>query len=210
MNLLSIDHLDLRELINAFNQGKIICLPTDTIYAISSDAANELAIKKIYQIKHRPMEKTLSIFVSDINMAQDYVRFSSKQLQFIQKIWPGPMTIISEVSNHFRLPSILIKNNKVALRVPDDPLIQYICKEIKRPIIATSANVSSEVYDNDYHIIQRTFSNYVDIIIEQSSTIKDNNKKPSSIIEFTNNSFKVVREGNITFEQINRYFDNHL
>ena len=205
MNLLNIDYIDLRELINAFNQGKIICLPTDTIYAISSDATNELAIQKIYQIKNRPMEKTLSIFVSDIDMAQDYVQFSSRQLQFIQKIWPGPVTIISEVSNRSRLPSILIKNNKVALRVPDNRLIKHICREIKGPIIATSANVSSEIYNNDYYTIERIFSDYIDIIIKKSSAMKDNNKKPSSIIEFTGNGFRVIREGNMTFEQINRY-----
>lgn len=207
MKILSIEHVNLRVLTNDIALGKIICLPTDTIYAISSDATNELAIQKIYQVKNRPISKTLSIFVSDINMAQEYIIFSLKQLQFAKKIWPGPITIISQVLNNLKLPSILINNNKVALRVPNNIFIQNICKQLNRPIIATSANISSQIYNNDIIALKRIFSNYVDTLITTPHSARNNNKKPSSIIELTSSGFKVVREGKLTSKQISKVFE---
>ena len=200
-NILNINNLE--EIIENFSKGKIICIPTDTIYAISSDATNESAIKKIYQIKHRPLNKTLPIFVSDITMAQDYISFSSKQLAFVQKFWPGALTIVSKIEHSIKLPSILINKKKLAVRMPKNRLIQNICRRLNRPIIATSANISSHPNSKNCTEIKQIFTNAVDMIVE-SSLLKDNNDQvPSTIIELTNNNqFQILREGGITSEEL--------
>ena len=86
--IFSQDNLD--EIINAFSQGKVVCIPTDTVYAISCDATNIDAIKKIYQIKERALNKTLPIFVADVEMAKAYVKFFSKELRLIENFGLEP------------------------------------------------------------------------------------------------------------------------
>ena len=188
---------NLKEITDAFSKGKIVCLPTDTVYAISCDATNNKAIQHIYNIKKRAFSKPCSIFVSDINMAMKYVRFRSKELLFAKKFWAGPLTIIlQQVENH-NLPSILVQNGKVGIRIPDKALIREICANINKPIIATSANISSKPNINSVDGIEKEFGDKVDAIVANDHNSQ--NLIPSTTVEFINDDYyKIIREGKIS------------
>ena len=127
--VLSQDNLE--QICSAFDQGKIICIPTDTIYALSCDATNIEAIQKIYKIKQRPLDKTLPIFVADIKMAESYINFFRKELALAKIFWPGALTLASKIKDDCKnIPNVLINNKKIAIRVPKSKLIQSICKYI--------------------------------------------------------------------------------
>ena len=187
----------IKEIVGAFSQGKIVCLPTDTVYAISCDATNNKAIQRIYSIKNRALNKPCPIFVSDINMAMKYVKFHSKELLFAKKFWAGPLTMILQQVTSNNLPSVLIKNGKIGIRIPDKALIREICANINKPIIATSANISSKPNINSMDGIEKEFGGKVDAIVTN-----DNNPQnliTSTIVEFINNdSYKIIREGRIS------------
>lgn len=195
---------NLEEIANAFSQGKIVCIPTDTIYAISCDATNIEAIKKIYQIKKRPLDKTLPIFVADIEMAKEYVEFFSKELELAKILWPGALTLVSKINNQ-KLPKILISKNKIAVRMPKYRLIQNICKVISKPIIATSANLSSHAAIDNVEEIMKIFHSKIDYIVEDFCMNKKNDLTPSTIIEFTNkDQFKIIRAGKIPIDKFSK------
>jgi L-threonylcarbamoyladenylate synthase len=198
----SQDNLD--KIINAFSQGKVVCIPTDTVYAISCDATNIDAIKKIYQIKERALNKTLPVFVADIQMAKAYVKFSSKELKLIENFWPGALTLVSKVlDNNQKIPNILINKDKIAVRTPDHKLIQSICKSINKPIIATSANISSQSSVNSTEDIIKIFLNKVDYIVQDSALCKSNDLTPSTIVEFiSEDKFRLIREGKISKSEL--------
>lgn len=194
--IFSQDNLD--EIINAFSQGKVVCIPTDTVYAISCDATNIDAIKKIYQIKERALNKTLPIFVADVEMAKAYVKFFSNELRLIENFWPGALTLVSKVLDNQKIPRMLINNNKIAVRTPDHKLIQSICKSINKPIIATSANISSQSSINNIEEVIKIFLNKVDYIVEDSTLRKSNDLTPSTIIEFIKeDKFRILRDGKV-------------
>ena len=191
----------LKEIANAFCEGKIICLPTDTVYAISCDATNNEAIQHIYDIKQRALNKPLSIFVSDINMAIEYAKFHPKELLFAKRFWSGPLTIIVQKAENISLPPVLVKNGKVGIRVPDKRMIQKICAGIKRPIIATSANISSNPNINSVCDIEKEFADKVDIIVQDDNNLQD--LTVSTTIEFIgNNSYQIIREGRISKSEL--------
>ena len=116
---------NLEKIVEAFSKGKVVCIPTDTIYAMSCDAMNVDAIERIYQIKKRDLNKTLPVFVADIEMAKEYIKFFSKELALAEVFWPGALTFVSEVNNQ-KIPKILINKNKIAIRVPKCKLIQKL------------------------------------------------------------------------------------
>ena len=199
--MFSQDNLD--EIVNAFSQGKVVCIPTDTVYAISCDATNINAIKKIYQIKERALNKTLPIFVADVEMAKAYVKFFSKELKLIENFWPGALTLVSKVLDNQKIPNMLINNNKIAVRTPDHKLIQSICKSIDKPIIATSANISSQSSINSTEEVIKIFLNKVDYIVEDYTLCKSNDLTPSTIIKFIKeDKFRILREGKVSKSEL--------
>jgi L-threonylcarbamoyladenylate synthase len=200
--VLSQDNLE--EICSAFNQGKIICIPTDTIYALSCDATNIEAIQKIYKIKQRPLNKTLPIFVADIKMARLYADFYKKELSLADKFWPGALTLVSRIKNtHKNLPNLLKNNQKIAIRVPKNKLIQSVCQSINKPIIATSANISNQKNINSLKEIIHVFGYKIDYIVKNPDSSQHNNLTSSTIIEFINDEkYKILREGRISKIQI--------
>ena len=200
------DTYNINEIVNYFRENKIVCLPTDTVYAMSSNATSIDTIKKIYRIKQRSLEKPLPIFVSNINMAQQYVNFSLRQLKFIKKFWPGALTVVTRVLNNTCIPSLLVSKNKVALRIPNSILIQNICKKLNKPIVGTSANLSSESSINNFTTMKRKFNSSVDVIVKDINAIVNINTMSSTIIELIDDdNYKILREGPIKAEELYNY-----
>jgi L-threonylcarbamoyladenylate synthase len=200
--ILSQDNLE--KIVDVFSEGKVVCIPTDTIYAMSCDAMNVDAIKRIYQIKKRDLDKRLPVFVADIEMAKEYIKFFPKELALAEFFWPGALTFVSEVNNQ-KIPKILISENKIAIRVPKCKLIQSICKSIDKPIIATSANVSLQSSIICADEIIKNFHHKVDCILEDFNNNNKNDLTPSTIIEFIKeDKFKIIRTGKISEDELNK------
>ena len=132
-------------------------------------------------------------------MALKYAKFSSKELLFAKKFWSGSLTIILSIVENNNLPPILVKNGKIGIRIPDKELIKNICASIKKPIIATSANISSN--PNINCVCEKEFANKVDIIVQDDNNLQD--LTVSTTIEFIgNNSYQIIREGRISKSEL--------
>ena len=193
---------DLAVIASKFSQFKIICIPTDTIYAISCEATNINAVKKIYSIKKRSFSKTLPMFVSCVNMAQKYINFINAELKIARLVWPGAITFVSKLRNN-QIPGLLIQKNKIAIRVPKCNLICNICRYINKPIVATSANISSRPSISKMKELIESFYNKVDCIISNNLKLRDNNVTSSTILEFIKkDKIKILREGRIKTNEL--------
>ena len=108
--------------------GGLVGLPTETVYGLAADAANEAAVAKIFSAKGRPSEHPLIVHVSDSLSAS---RFASQIPEFAQKLmdtfWPGPLTLILP-----RRPEIAAAaaggQNSVGLRCPSHPVALALLK----------------------------------------------------------------------------------
>ena len=200
---------NLEEIVAAFNDGKIVCLPTDTVYAISCCATNFEAVERIYAIKKRDRNKPLPIFVSSVEMATYYVEFSEEALTFANRFWPGALTIVAKKKDDCDISHMAANNGKIAIRVPNNELIRDICAKLNAPIIATSANISSNPSIISSEEIKRQFSGEVDLIVKEDCVSKSNDLTPSTIVEFINDKdYIVVREGKISKTELS--FNGYL
>ena len=88
------------DIINTLKDGKLVIMPTDTIYGIIGDATNEDVINKVYEVKERPHDKPLLILVSNLSMLHELVTEIPKETEkIIKKFWPGPLTILFKKSS---------------------------------------------------------------------------------------------------------------
>lgn len=171
---------DIDNCLNTLLAGGIILYPTDTIWGIGCDATNTNAIQKIYKLKKREEKKSLIILVNDETMIREYVKFPSPEmLSFISQA-QNPTTAI--FNNAINLPDKLInEDGTIAIRIVGDNFCNELIRQLKNPMVSTSANLSGEKSPENFNSISEDIKEGVDYIVQyrQEDLTK---KSPSSII----------------------------
>ncbi len=143
------------------------------------------------------------ILVSDIDMVNEYVAFlSSLEKDIIKKYWPGPLTIILKKKNISDIVTASL--DEIGIRLPDNESLQELIKKIGRPIIATSANISSKETINEIKWLEDSIAKNVDYIY--NGGLIEN--QSSTIIKVINDKIKIIRSGDISKKIIDDYKDN--
>ncbi|MCK5510203.1 threonylcarbamoyl-AMP synthase [Candidatus Parcubacteria bacterium] len=197
--------MDIDFIADKLRQGKVVVLPTDTIYSLHCIATNKKAIEKIYKIKKRNKKCPLLVLVKSYCMLHDYSFVFKEQERYIRSIWP-PTTRLAQDKNYLykKKPTTFIlkareklpkeirgKDNSLAFRLPKDDFLIKIIIRLNIPLISTSFNISGEEYNENFLLKFKEFSLNPDIIVDSG---KSKNIKGSRIINIINiNNIKVIR-----------------
>jgi len=132
----------MRNVIQAFKEGKIVAFPTDTVWGIGCILSNE-CIGKLYKIK-KGRKKPFVMFIPDESWVREYARKSGKNIHsLLESYWPGPLTVILRAKKG--APKRLISaTGGIAFRIPAHKELLSVIKELNAPLITTSANLSGE------------------------------------------------------------------
>jgi len=180
-----------------FHAGKIFIYPTDTIYGIGGNPFDENVVRRIADIKGRNEKKQYIWLLSDFENLMNYVEITSEiYLDFLQKIWPAPVTVILNLNERTKE---ITNQDTIAVRIPQNDFCLKLLKEISRPLISTSVNRTGENPLNEIDKIVNNFLPDVDAIIFYSETTE---KISSTIIDLTSKQPKLVREGSIKFVEL--------
>jgi L-threonylcarbamoyladenylate synthase len=145
--------------------GKTLLYPTETIWGLGCDAHNEKAIEKIYQLKARPTEKKFILLVDSFDMLKTYVREIPQKAARLIDHYEKPLTVIYDINETAGLPPMLInEDNTVAIRLTRDPFCAALVKELGRPIVSTSANLSGEAFPTCFAEIHSQLKSGVDVV----------------------------------------------
>jgi len=185
-----------------YKTARIFIYPTDTIYGIGGNPFDASVVKRIADIKGRDENKQFIWLISDFQNLLNYVEvYSENHLEFLQSVWPGPVSVIL----HLNERTIKITGlDTIAVRIPDDKFCQTLLKEIRQPLISTSVNRSGQEALNEVEQIIKNFSNVVDAIIFYSNPII---RKSSTIIDLTSEKPKLIREGSVKFVELLNNFN---
>ena len=182
------------DIINTLKDGKLVIMPTDTIYGIIGDATNEDVINKVYEVKERPHDKPLLILVSNFSMLHELVTEIPKETEkIINKFWPGPLTILFKKSS--KVSDALTANSSlVAIRMPNDKRLLNIMNHLNRPLISTSANISSHDAITNPNQLEEKMKEKIDLIVDEGTV----NNEASTLITIINGKIEILREGSLT------------
>ena len=187
----------IRKTVEVIREGGIIICPTDTVYGLIADAKNTIAIKKVFEIKKRSLEKPLPIFIKDLGMARSLAEINEKQKKILKKFWPGKLTAVLKAKSVEFPQGILSKDGKIGLRIPRYKLLDLLLKEIDCPLTSTSANISGKPASTD---IEEVLKQFVNKKIQPSLVLDAGKLKsslPSVVVDLT--SLKTLRKGEISF-----------
>jgi tRNA threonylcarbamoyl adenosine modification protein (Sua5/YciO/YrdC/YwlC family) len=170
--------------------GGIIAYPTDTTYGIGCSIFNKKGIEKIYRMKVRERNKPFSFICSSVSEVSQYARVSNVAFKYLKKYLPGPYTFVLEATRE--TPDLLLTRQKsVGIRIPDNRICMDIVLALGNPIITTSANLSGEDPVGDPFVIEQTFGNQLDFVIDGDILTTD----VSSVVSLVGDAPEVLRAG---------------
>ena len=198
MQIIPYYDIDVDNLASQLNAGEVIIIPTETSYGLVADATNKQAIERIFLIKNREHNKPLPLIFGSYEQVLEYCRIPDLLSQFAREYWPGPLSIVASPIDD-RLQSNLSNDfeGTVAVRVTSDNTLQDIMQVFKKPLVATSANISGAETPYSSKELIDIFSknkNKPDLLIDKGDLPV---VKPSTLIAVENNKVKVLRQGPI-------------
>lgn len=185
-------------IVSFLSQGKIVVLPTETVYTFATDASNIKSIRRVYELKGRDFSKPLHVVVSSLTLAQKYALVTPNARVLAKHFLPGPLTLVLR-KRKSSLPEILTSNlPTLGIRIPNLTLNLVIAKKFNGPYTTTSANISGG--SNPYSIeevlnqLDENKKRLIDLIVDVGVLP---HLKPSTLIDLTSTPAQILREGPI-------------
>jgi L-threonylcarbamoyladenylate synthase len=120
--------------------GKLVAIPTETVYGLAGNALNPKAVLEIFKVKNRPQFDPLIVHVADANRVDDWAEeFPETARLLAHHFWPGPLTLL--LKKKPVIPDLVTAGlERVGIRCPDHPLTKSLLQQLTFPLAAPSAN----------------------------------------------------------------------
>ncbi len=171
---------EVRKACEVLKNGGIILYPTDTIWGIGCDATNELAVKRIYELKHREDNKSMLVLLDDVGKLASYVEVPDVAYELLE-VNDKPMTIIYPNAKNLA-KNLIAQDRTIGIRITSEAFTKALLYRFRKPIVSTSANISGEPSPKCFAEISDAVKSAVDYVVDfrQEET---SNPAPSSIIK---------------------------
>ena len=200
-NIFTFNKKILRKTIKNLNIGKVIGLPTETVYGLGGNAYSKISIQKIFKLKGRPKTNPLIIHYYSINQVMDDVVLNKYFRKLYKKFCPGPITFILKKKKNSKIHSSASAGlNTVGVRFPKHKIARSILKEIKFPLAMPSANKSTNVSSVSSKDVYDEFKKKISLILNGG---RCKIGIESTVIDLTYNP-KILRPGIIDKSRIEK------
>jgi len=180
--------------------GRLVAFPTETVYGLGGDAANDRAIAAIFAAKARPRFNPLIVHVRDVVAAEALAVFDEPAREAAARFWPGPLTLVLP-RRHAAGLSVLASAglDTVAIRVPSHPIAQALLRAVDRSIAAPSANRSGRVSATEPEHVAADLGDDVALILDDGPTPAG---LESTVVDLSRSRPVLLRPGAVTVEAL--------
>ncbi len=168
-------------------KSECVAVPTETVYGLAGNAYSHKACKKIFKLKKRPKNNPLIVHYYNYQMLNKDCKLNNDFIKLYKKFCPGPITFVLDLKKKTKISKIVTnKKNTLAVRFPKHPITRTLLKELKFPLAAPSANLSTKVSAVSSSDVKEDFGKKIKYVLEGGkssvgieSTIIDLRKKPT-------------------------------
>lgn len=181
-------------------KGEVVGIPTETVYGLGADAANEAAVKKIFAAKGRPADNPLIVHLADFSDAEKYTEYIPELARKLaEKFCPGPLTMI--LPKNDRIPFVTSGGlDTVGIRIPSHPVIRRIIELSGCPVAAPSANRSGCPSTTSAAHVMADMNGKIAAVVDGGQCRFG---VESTVISFENDdTVRILRPGCVTREQL--------
>lgn len=174
--------------------GGVVVFPTETSYGLAADATNPKAVARVFAIKGRGWKKSFPLIAADLKMAEKYAFLSPALKKIAKNYWPGPLTIVAPLRRAIKVPSGVVRDSAVAVRVSSHPTARALARRLGRPIVSTSANLSGRPTCYSVAAVKKQLGHQPDGYLDAGRLPR---RKPSTIIMEKSGKIVVLRQGSV-------------
>jgi L-threonylcarbamoyladenylate synthase len=182
----------INKAINLLKAGCPVSFPTDTVYALSAPVNDPRCIRKVFEIKQRPLSQALPILLAepdDVSLIA--LDVSDTARTFMREFWPGALTLVFK-KTHF-VPDIVTAGGlTVAVRIAAHPLAIEIVRGVGVPLVGTSANIHGSPSPTTAQDVASQIGDKVELIIDAGKT---SGGVESTIIDMSADKPRILRQG---------------
>ena len=128
------------------DKNDCIAVPTETVYGLAGNAYSNIAVKKIFKLKKRPVNNPLIVHYYDINKLKQDCYINDNFIKLFNKFSPGPITFILKLKKDSKISNFVTNKQKtLAVRFPKHLLFRKLLKNLNYPLAAPSANIFTKL-----------------------------------------------------------------
>jgi len=199
MEMLDSSDENLRRAGAALAEGKLVVIPTETVYGLGADAFNPNAVARVFEAKARPSFDPLIVHIADLGDIERVASsFPPKARLLAEALWPGPLTMI--LPKRPEVPDIVTSGlATVAVRFPVHPVAMKIIQYSGTVVAAPSANPFGYISPTTAGHVARTLGDRVDFIVDGGPCTVG---VESTVIDMTSALPVLLRPGGMPLERI--------
>lgn len=175
--------------------GKLVAVPTETVYGLASNAMLESSVQANYEAKGRPETKPLNVLVNGMSMVEKVCKdIPPDTYKLAEAFWPGPLTMI--LQGRGTLPAIVPAGGSTqGVRCPDHPDTLAVIRELGEPLACPSANLSGHPSPKSAGDVLRQLAGRIDAVLDGGPCSVG---VESTILDLTVTPYRILRQGGLS------------
>ena len=204
------DEADLADAVDLLHRGRLVAVPTETVYGLAADASNDEAVVSVFEAKGRPKTHPLIVHVADVAHARMLSRNWTPSAEVLARAyWPGPLSILTERTNEVS-PLVTGGRDTVVVRVPDHPATLRLLNALhirgSVGIAAPSANRFGSISPTTAAHVLSDLDGRIDAILDGGACRVG---VESTIVDCTKEPAVILRPGGVSVEDISACLAEH-
>lgn len=196
----AVDATAIRLAAEVLRAGRLVAVPTETVYGLAARADSESAVAAIYRAKGRPDFNPLIVHVPSLEAAEAIAEFDERARNLAAAFWPGPLTLVLPLRVGTGIaPAVTAGLPTIALRCPAHPAMRALLEESGLPLAAPSANPSGAVSPTTAAHVAASLGDRLDMILDGGACAAG---IESTIVAPRDSGWSILRPGPITEAQI--------
>lgn len=201
------DPLAIPRAAELLREGKLVAIPTETVYGLAADALNGPAVARIFSAKGRPQDNPLIVHIAKEREWGALVReIPPAAHKLAERFWPGPLTVILEKSDIIP-EEVSAGLSTVAVRCPSHPAAQAVIRAACRPLAAPSANLSGRPSPTTAERVMEDMKGRIEAVLDGGPCAVG---VESTVLSLVGGMPRLLRPGGITAEQIEQVLETRV
>jgi tRNA threonylcarbamoyl adenosine modification protein (Sua5/YciO/YrdC/YwlC family) len=183
--------------LEALAEGRIVGIPTDTVYGLAADPFRPGASDRLFEAKRRSRDVDLPVLVASVDQAMSLTTaVPGVAMTLMERFWPGPLTLVLP-----RRPGLTADlgddEATIGVRCPEHPVPLALCAK-GGPMATTSANLHGQPTSQTAEEVVAVFGDAVPWVLDGGRRAGS----PSTVVDCTGTEPRLLREGRIPWEDV--------
>lgn len=199
------DARQIREAALLIRQGGVVAYPTESYYGLGVDPWSEDSVRHLFRVKKRQQDQPILLLVDTVFSLDRVVHHVSPSAsRLMESFWPGGLTLVFRASDRV-LPALTAGTGKIGIRLSSNPVAAALVRGVGGFLTGTSANLSGKPPCRAAQEVFQQLGESVDMILDGGLT---GGESASTVVDVSEDQPRILREGMISREQLQPFFDN--